>query len=320
MYVWVRRCGPSLWSLTMILHPSITVSAKSSSAVLVTALHSPLRLTGSTRAACLRWTVLCRGGWRKSRISRCCTWSAICVCVCVCVCVCHRVFLCVCHCSQPCGASGEGRLIRRHCAENITGAISSAALPLIGLIIILLTYCTAICILRLERPYCKLRTSFSKVFPLRAPAHPPSPSHVCLSVWVSSSVSYPGWNPHHVSVTWPFFFFSLVKTIKIIYPALVYNAAFIITGRFLTFNYRQIWLSSHDAPSCSFHAALCCLPPSSSTEAFKVYRYTEGQLDEGKFQYFLTFSCFPLLLWQVHKTWQYPKWLWWQNCLVQISR
>ena len=174
--------GPSLWSLTAILYPSITVSAKSTSAVLVTTLHSLLCLTGSIPAVCLSWTVLCRGGWRKCQISRCSTWSAICVCVlsyvslCVCVCV------CVCHCSQPCGVSGEGSLIRRYCAENITGAISSAALPLIGLIIILLTYCTAICIPRLERPYCKLRTSFSTVFPLPAPAHPLSPSHVCLSV------------------------------------------------------------------------------------------------------------------------------------------
>ena len=86
--------GPSLWSLTAILYPSITVSAKSTSAVLVTTLHSLLCLTGSIPAVCLSWTVLCRGGWRKCQISRCSTWSAICVCVlsyvslCVCVCVC----------------------------------------------------------------------------------------------------------------------------------------------------------------------------------------------------------------------------------------
>lgn len=117
-------------------------------------------------AAHHRWTGLYGEGSRKHWIRRCCISSAARACVCVC-----RERLTV--CAHPCSVSGERSLIQQYSAENITGAISSTALLLISLIIILLTYCTAICFLQLERSYCKLRTSFSSVcFPSESPCSP----------------------------------------------------------------------------------------------------------------------------------------------------
>lgn len=81
-----------------------------------------------------------------------------------------------CLCVYTRSFSRERSLIPYYSTENITGAISSAALPLISLIIILLTYCTAICILQLERTYCQLWNSFLRVYF-------PSPSpHSCLDM------------------------------------------------------------------------------------------------------------------------------------------
>lgn len=76
--------------------------------------------------------------------------KSVCVGGCVQVCVREREWWC----AHPWGVSGERRFIQQNSAVNIRGAISSSALPLIGLIIILLTYCTDICILPLQRSLC----------------------------------------------------------------------------------------------------------------------------------------------------------------------
>lgn len=109
-------------------------------------------------------------------------------------------------CAHPCGVSGGRNLLHQYVAWHITGAISSAALPLISFIIILLTYCTAICILRLQRSYCKPRTLFSNFL---------------FSLSLSNIVSHPGRNSHCPICT--------VKRIKIINPVLVYNTLHFIT-------------------------------------------------------------------------------------------
>lgn len=144
----------------------------------------------------------------------------------LCLCVGERVS----EGAHPCGVSGERSLIQLYSAEDITGAISSAALPLISLIIILLTYCTAICILRLDRSHCKLRTSFSAVpcFPSPGP-HPPRCGFPVLSHIQDATHTQYG-------VMCPI---CTVKTIKIINLSLVYNAV-LIPELFLTFNYPQM--------------------------------------------------------------------------------
>lgn len=102
-----------------------------------------------------RWTGLYGGGWgikEESDKSMLHTKRRVSVCACVHVCVSVPI---------PVVASREPGVILQSGAGIIRGAISSAALPLIGLIIIPLTYCTAICAPQLQRLPCKLRSSFS---------------------------------------------------------------------------------------------------------------------------------------------------------------
>lgn len=115
-------------------------------------------------------------------------------------------------CAHPCSVSGERSLIQQYSAENITGAISSTTLLLISLIIILLTYCSAICFLQLERSYCKLRTSFSSVcFPSESPRSP--------SLCIFNNASH----PHNVASC--ILFVPSLKKIKIINCKLVHECS-----------------------------------------------------------------------------------------------
>lgn len=76
--------------------------------------------------------------------------------------------------AHPCRVSGENSPIQQYSAGYIRGAISGTMLSLISLLIILLTYCTAVCLVDLKKSYCKLRTSLYtcllSFFSLQAPS------------------------------------------------------------------------------------------------------------------------------------------------------
>lgn len=115
-----------------------------------------------------------RGGWGiKEDSDKSMLHIKRCVGVCACVCVSVPI---------PIVASREPGVILQSGAGIIRGAISSAALPLIGLIIIPLTYCTAICAPQLQRLPCKLRSSFSACS-LYKKLHSLHPSPPVVALW-----------------------------------------------------------------------------------------------------------------------------------------
>lgn len=185
----------------------------------------------------------------------------------LCLCVGERVS----EGAHPCGVSGERSLIQLYSAENITGAISSAALPLISLIIILLTYCTAICILRLDRSHCKLRTSFSAVpcFPSPGP-HPPRCGFPVLSHIQDATHTH---THNMVSCALSALLkLSKLLTFHLFTMQYLYQSFFwpLIIHRWLADMAEHSWWSP--ASPC-FHTLLSYLPLGSSTEAFVIEYY-----------------------------------------------
>lgn len=217
-------------------------------------------------AAHHRWTGLSGEGSRKHWIRRCCISSAVRVCVCVWG---ERLTVC----AHPCSVSGERSLIQQYSAENITGAISSTTLLLISLIIILLTYCTAICFLQLERSYCKLRTSFSSVcFPSESPRSP--------SLCIFNNASH----PHNVASC---VLFVLLKRSKLLTANLFTSAITRLLELSLT---REIWPSTPDARLQYPAATVCCLLTPAPHMHLAFSSVLKGTLTNlGKFHLFFTF-------------------------------
>lgn len=167
-----------------------------------------------------RWTVLYKGGSKKSQIIQ----------------AAYEVCACAWWRAHPCGDPGERSLIQQYRAETIKGAISSSVLTLIGLIIILLTYCPAICILLFQRSYCKMRTSFPVISLYEPPFCLYEGFQYCLA---SRMITHRMWCDVPLFGA-PFKSLTLhLFTIKYI----THHDRVL----FLAFNYREIWLGTHEA-------------------------------------------------------------------------